>query len=355
MKYVINNFLITICVMLICTVALFAASDKQTGTGGASELLIPVGARSTALSGASIACVSGIDAMYWNPAGTSLLNSQAEAVISYNSYLADINVSYVAAVSNMGSVGNVGLSVKSLNFGDIIETTWDSPDGTGSVFSPNYLTVTLHYSRKFTDRIAFGINTKIISEKIMSASATGYGFDFGLQYINETGLKLGFVLSNFGSSMKFAGPDLEQRIQLSNTESGSTPSSVAIPAASFDLPTQLKIGASYDIAINEQNSVTVMGTFVNNSKALNQYIGGLEYTFNKMVFLRGAYSVALKEGTDGEDSKFVSSDEYYLWGPSFGGGVKLGIKDGMTVQFDYAYQLTEYFDNVQWFSFVFGM
>jgi hypothetical protein len=331
-----------------------ASTGKRIATAGASELLIPVGARATALGGANLASVSGIEAMYWNPAGVVGSTQRAEAMFSHLTWIGDINVEYIAACASLGSFGNMGLSVKTLNFGDIMETTIDNPEGTGSVFSPNYITVGLNYSRKMTDRIHFGVNMKLISEKIMSVQASGMGFDFGLQYVNSAaGIKLGIVLANFGSKMKFNGSDLETRVQLPGTEAGTTISSVAIPVASFDLPAQLKFGIAYDLLSTEANLLSLVGGFVNNSYAFDQYTLGAEYGFNDMFFLRGAYTTAFKEGIEGTDDTFTSSSEDYIFGPSFGAGFKLGV-GGMSLMLDYAYRTTKYFEDNQWIGLTVG-
>ncbi len=353
MKYRTLSFFVIACVLLLVSASAMAGSGKQIGTTGASELLIPVGARSTALSGSNIAMVQGIDAVYWNPAGASVMDSQAEAVLSYQNYLADINVTYFGALTNLGAVGNFGMNIKALSFGDIKETTVDNPDGTGSVFSPSYITMGLHFSRKFTDRIHFGVNAKVVSEKIMSVSATGFGADLGLQYINDaTGLRLGVVLANFGTSMKFEGSDLEYTTQLPGTEAGSTEGSFSMIPMDFDLPTQLKIGVGYGLDFAD-NAVDLSGTFVNNSSAFDQYIIGAEYSFKDMFFLRGSYSLAYKQGVTDESDGFVTQSEDYLFGPAFGAGFKLAT-GGVDLKFDYAYQTTEFFSDTQWFGFTFG-
>jgi len=353
MKYRTLSLFVIACVLLLVSASAMAGSGKQIATTGASELLIPVGARSTALSGSNIAMVNGIDAVYWNPAGASVMDTQAEAVLSYQNYLADINVTYFGALANLGTIGNFGINVKSLSFGDIMETTVDNPEGTGTVFSPSYITLGFHFSRKFTDRIHFGINGKVISEAIQSVSATGFGADLGLQYINDaTGLRLGVVLANFGTSMEFQGSDLEYSTQLPGTEAGSTEGSFSMIPMDFDLPTQLKIGVGYELDFAD-NVVDLSGTFVNNSSAFDQYIVGAEYSFKDMFFLRGSYSLAYKQGIPDENEGFVSQSEDYLFGPAFGAGFKLGTA-GVNLKFDYAYQTTEYFNDTQWFGFTFG-
>lgn len=355
MRYIIKCLFVLVCVLLFASSQLFGATGKQIGTTGAAELLIPVGASSTALNGANIASVEGIDAMFWNPAGACMLGSRAEAMFSYQNYIADIYVSYFAAITDLGALGNVGLSVKTLNFGEIMETTTENPDGTGITFSPNYITLSAHMSRKFTDRIRFGLNAKLISEKIMSTAANGFALDLGLQYINESGLRLGFVLTNFGGDMSFSGPDLELRQQVEGTEYGSELTSMAIPTMKFGLPTQLKIGAGYALKIDDMNTVGFSGAFVNNNSAYNTYMLGLEYAFKNMIFIRASQAMAYKQGIEDESDGFVFMDQDNLWGPSFGGGVRLGVGQNMAVKLDYAYQLTEFFNNVQWFSFSFSM
>jgi len=340
-------------VLLLSSSYVFAGTGKRIATAGATELLIPVGARSTALSGANTAEVSGIDALYWNPAGLALTVQNTEAMFSHQKWIGDINVNYLAVSTQLSRIGSLGLSLKSLSFGDIMETTVDVPEGTGSTFSPSYLTVGLTYSRKMTDRILFGATAKLVTERIMSTSAQGVGFDFGLQYVSPlSGLKLGVVLANFGGNMKFDGSDLERRVIMPGTENGTVQTSVTIPTASFDLPSQLKIGVAYGLNLGDQLNLDLMGTFVNNAYAYDQYIVGAELDLRHFLFLRGAYAVAYKEGIEGADNKFVSASEDYLFGPSFGLGVKFNI--GVPVTLDYAYRLTEFFNNAQWFCLTVG-
>ncbi|MBN1153892.1 PorV/PorQ family protein [candidate division KSB1 bacterium] len=344
-----------VCALLFVSIQAEASTGKRIGTAGASELLIPVGARATALGGANLANVAGVEAIYWNPAGIVGSEQRAEAMFSHTEWLADVDINYFAATFSLGTVGAVGVSINNVGFGDIIETTIENPEGTGSVFSPNYLTVGFSYSRKMTDRIHFGLTGKMISEKIMSVSASGFGFDFGLQYVNPAaGIKLGVALTNFGTEMKFDGSDLETRVQLPGTETGSTISSVAIPAAKFDLPSQLKIGVAYDLVKAEQNLLSLVGSFVNNSYAFDQYTLGAEYSFNQMFFVRGAYTTAYREGLDEVNDSFTSSSQDYIFGPSFGAGFKLPVGGNMSLSLDYAYRTTKFLNDNQWLSLIVG-
>jgi hypothetical protein len=342
--------------LFFTSVDAFAGTGRRRGTAGASELLIPVGSRGTALNGAFTSGFTGVEAIYWNPAGLAASTHAAEAMISHMTYIADMSLNYAAVAGRLGSVGTVGISIKSLDFGEeIVETTVENPDGTGRKFSPSYFILGLTYSRQMTDRINFGTTVKLVSEKVMNASASGFGFDFGLQYATGVkGFKIGIALRNFGPSMQFGGPELEKKVQIPGTEAGSRQENLGITTAPFELPSTFELGASYAMEVGEKSSITVMGMFQNNSFSFDGYNLAAEYDFDGTVFLRGSYSLAQREGIEGKSEGFTSSDEDYLFGPAFGGGVKLNLGQNILMRLDYAYRMAEFFDNNQLFTLTFG-
>jgi hypothetical protein len=328
-----------------------AGSGLRKGTAGATELMIPVGSRGTALGGAFLSSVNGVEALYWNPAGLAASDVNTEVMFSHLKWIGDLDVEYAALSSRLGDFGYMGASFKTVGFGDIEQTTVDDPDGNGTIFSPNYLTFGVTFSRAMTDRILFGMTGKMISEKIMRESALGVGFDFGLQYVTGiTGLKLGITLMNLGPNMKFDGPDLEHAVTLPGTESGSEEEAIRTTLAGFDLPSYLQMGVSYDYPFNSHHVITAMGSFQNNGYTYDQYNFAVEYNYDNMLFLRGAFTTAYREDDVINSDGFVSGDEDYLWGPSFGAGFKFNLTPGTPVSFDYAYRTAEYFDAPQWFT-----
>jgi opacity protein-like surface antigen len=317
-----------------------AGSGARTGTAGAQELLIPVGGVGVAMSGAYASGISGVEAIYWNPAGLPMLNGSAEALFSHMNYLAAINVEYAAVGAKLGGFGTMALSVQSLGFGDIPVTTVEQPDGTGDTYSPTFLTLGVTYARQMTDKIYFGATAKLITESIMRESANGFGFDFGLQYHSSVaGLKFGVVMKNIGSSMKFSGPDLEESVQLPGTEPGTQPRPVAIAAQGFDLPTTLEFGASYDYTFAENSRVTLAGSFLNHNYQYDDFKVGAEVAYNGTFFLRGGY--LLTPDTPQDDR---------VYGFSAGGGVKFNLSGNLNVAFDYAYRSTDFFSDNQVFA-----
>ena len=335
-----------------------ANSGQWRGTAGAQELLIPVGSRGTALNGAFTSGINGVEAIYWNPAGLAISENMAQIMFSHQIYLADISVNYGAVAANFEKFGALGLSIKSLDFGEnIAETTIENPDGTGREFAPIFITLGLTYARQISDRVIFGATVKIISEQIINTQATGYALDFGMQYFTGLdGLKLGFALKNFGPRMSFSGPELDHNIQIPGTEAGTGQEELRIKTAEFDLPSQFEIGLSYLLKMSLNNSLTVMGLFQHNSFSFDTYNLAAEYSFNEWVYLRASYTVAQQEDLDGNNDGFTSSTEEYLFGPAFGAGIRLNLGETSVMNIDYAYRTAAIFNNgIQWFTIIFGL
>ena len=341
LKSFFRTTLVTLLVLALGVTVVLAGSESRRGTAGAQELIIPVGSAGTALSGAVNATTTGVEAIYWNPAGVARATG-IEAMFTNVQYIADIKLNYFAVAIPIADVGSLGLSIRTLNFGDIPVTTTESPDGTGSTYSPNYITTGLTFSRAFTDRIHGGVTVKLINESIMRTSASGVGFDIGVQYISgATGLKLGVVLKNLGSQMTYDGPDLENFNPIPGQEPGSRERAQRLPAEKFDLPASLEIGLGYDIRFAENHNVTVAGNFMNANYGSDEYRLGAEYNMMNMVFLRAGYM-----RTQFQDDN--------IYGPTLGVGLKVALGP-TTVLLDYAYRQTKYFNASNWFSLKLAM
>ena len=339
-------FYIIIIITLLSN-SLYAGPKNKFGLSAATELMIPVGSISTAMGGSNLATTSGLDAIYWNPAGMSNLSTKTgEALFSNQIYIADISVNYFAGAYKLSNVGTFGISVKALDFGNIEVTTVNSPDGTGETYSPTYLNIGLSYARNMTDRISFGTTFKVIYNEISRESAKGFAFDFGLQYnVVGSGLQFGVALKNLGPSMTFTGPDLEAFYLPSGTPIGTNGEPRSITLADFELPTAFSLGLSYDFRLDKKNNLNVNGTFQNNSFSTDDYNLGLEYNFNKMVYLRGGYMFT-QENEDNDNRIFT--------GPTFGAGFNYNASSSLNVGFDYAYRVADKFDANQYFTIRLG-
>ncbi|MCL4511941.1 MAG: PorV/PorQ family protein [Bacteroidetes bacterium] len=316
-----------------------AGNPSRTGTGAALELLIPVGARGQALGGAFVSGISGVDAIYWNPAGLALASNNVEAMFSHMNYIADIGVNYFALGAKLGDVGSLALSLKSINFGSITQTTNEFPDGGIGTYSPSYVTAAVTYSKGLTDRILAGITVKYVSEQIMRENASGVAFDAGIQYRAEgTGLKIGIVVRNIGTNMQFAGDDLSHVTPVPGSNSSAPSVPLYIQAASFEMPSTVDLGLSYDLRLNDENTFTITGTFRNNNFGSDNYLAGAEYNFNNMLYLRGGWVFS----NNASGSGLVSQTEDNIFGPTLGAGIKYNL-GGTTLSVDYAYRTTKFF------------
>jgi len=323
------------------------SNNRRIGSSAATELLIPVGARGTAMGGANMAVSEGVESIHWNPAGLARVNYAAEAMVSSMAYIADIRMNYAAVGLKFEGVGSIALSIRALDFGDVLMTTNDDPYGEGGrTYSPGFITVGLTYARQFTDAITFGLTTKVISEKMARATGSGVAFDLGVQYHGVggiQGLNLGVALKNYGPAMSFSGSGLLHKAIV--TEGRRPEQYFRSDAAKFELPSTMEMGASYVRQVNDALSFVVNSAFVNNNLALNSYTFGGEVAYNlgiMTVMGRGGYAYT-DTGTADES----------IFGPTLGFGIFYHTT-AVDIIIDYAWRQVEYFDNNSVFSFKFG-
>jgi hypothetical protein len=298
---------------------------KKLGTSAAPELLIPVGSIGTSLAGSNLSSTSGVDAIFWNPAGLANLNSQStELLVSHSVYFADMNLQYLGLGARLGSLGNIGISVKSLNIGEIEETTETMPDGTGTIYKPTYIVAGLSFAKQMTDRIRFGTTVKFINEDVANLTASTFAFDFGIQYLGgQSGLAFGITIKNLGNSMRFNGSGLDRQV----TNLNGVVSTQRVILQDYDLPTNLELGVSYKVDLGKKMNLNFSTAFQNSSFSSDEYKLGFEYNYNNIFYIRGAGS--LYPDKEADES---------LFGPTFGAGIKYPI-GSVSLGFDYAYRV----------------
>jgi len=318
--------------ILISLLALsaFAGNNTRTGTAGATELLIPVGAQGIALGQENLIFASGSEALYWNPAGLSRMDRDVEALFSQMSYIADISIGY-GALGVKTDFGTLGFSLKSIAFGDIPVTTESFPDGNGQTYSPTFVTLGGTYSKLLTDRISVGVTANLISERIMSTSASGVGFNVGIQYfgLGVPGLDLGIAVKNIGPDMTYDGSDL---LRIATAQQGLRGAeNYKVSAASFQLPSDIEIGIGYQRQIDENFSFRVGGNFQNNNSSDDVYGLGGELSYMNIVALRGSYLTAPQAADD------PTGQASFLYDFALGVGLHHDV-GGVDISFDYAYR-----------------
>ena len=327
-------------VLLLVNSTAFAGGRDRAGSSAAASLLIPVGARGIAMGGAGAATSSGIDAIFWNPAGIAKSAYNSDLMFSHMDYFAGMDLEYVAAITDLGTFGTLGFSVKSLVVGDIAVTTVEQTDGTGEILNPNFITLGVHYSKILSDRVSVGITSKLINESFLNVSATGIGFDVGVQYnglAEFENLSIGIVLKDFGPSMTYGGSGLLQIVRVDGMFRD-----VRIEAQPAELPTTLEIGTSYNYSLGEASSLNISGVFQSNNFADDEFRIGAEWSMNDFIYLRGGLPLVSED-----------DDNPYIFGPSFGAGISMGTGK-VDLVLDYAFRNVEFLDANHIFSIRFG-
>ncbi|PID62678.1 MAG: hypothetical protein CR986_00975 [Ignavibacteriae bacterium] len=325
--------LILMIIMFIATGLSFAQSSRN-GTEGATELLIPVGARGVAMGNADLTNSHGVDALFWNPANLVRTNNNVDVLVSHMNYIADIGVQYGAIGVGLGNFGSMAFSIKSLGIGDILKTTIRNPDGTGQTFSPQYTTIGLSYAKMLSDRVSVGANFQYVSETIDLVSASGLSMDFGVTYSNLAGIEgfsMAIVLKHIGPDLQFDGSGLWVKATNPNQRRGEQ--FYKINSAPFSLPTVFNIGLGYDFVLNNENNITFAGSFENHNNYSDQYRVGMEYNYDNLLFFRSGYLYT----TD------VDKDDT-LYDFSVGFGLNYEVS-GVGFMLDYAYLPTNVFNN----------
>ncbi len=342
-----------VALLLALSSSLFAQNDnpdgeRRAGTNAAAELLIPVGARYLGMGGASVATASGLEALYYNPAGIAQASRNANAMFSHMKHIADINVNYIAFSAAFSGFGTLGFSVKALDVGDILVTTEDAPDGTGALISPQFVTAGITYSRALSDRVAVGATINIVSENLDRASASGLAFNFGVQYkdlMAVKGLSLGVALRNIGPSMQYGGTGLLRNADANDVARGASPYSIV--AGKDELPSALEIGLGYKLPLGERNHLNLTSTYQDNNFDDDATRLGAEFALNQTLFLRAGYSTAFTAGKD------PAGESRYIYGAALGAGFQRDL-GGVEVSLDYAFRQVEFFDNSNVFSLRLG-
>lgn len=300
---------------------LLAGDESRIGTSGGNQVLVPVGARGIALAGSERVYSSGLESIYWNPAG--LARSQSPTVLASSMDLFnDMGVNYFGASGNFDKLGMLGVTVKSIDMGDIPVTTVEDMDGLGGgTFKPTLTTMGLTYANSFSDRAFFGVTGKIVYESIPRAEASAYALDIGVQYTGLAdidGLGLALVLNNLGTDLHYEGSALTSQ---GTTEDGI--SDFMNRESSYD-----KLPSTYNMSLSYSVAGAILGmTYTSHNFSYDELNLGGEYTLNDMFHLRAGVTSPMLE----EDSM---NDGETLYSMNFGAGLKYSLY-GVNLVVDY--------------------
>lgn len=267
-----------------------AGNEQRSGQAGATELLINPWARSSGWGGINTASVQGLEATFLNVAGLAGTEN-TEFILSSTSWLFDMQVNALGFSKALADDAVLGLSLTSIDFGDIEITEENSPEGTGSTYRPVVMNIGLSYAKKFTDNISGGATMRMISETTPDMKASGVSLDAGIQYVAgaDRQIKFGVALKNVGPKMNFEGDGNGVRLTNDDAFGQDFDQTYALRPDAFELPSLLNIGGSYDFRIDQDSRITLAGNFTSNSFTKDQFGVGVEYGYKSYFMLRTGY------------------------------------------------------------------
>lgn len=322
---------------LLILAAIPARAQDKVGTTAAAFLGIGVGARATAMGGAQVAQVQGPSALYWNPSAITAMASHG-AEFSNSQWFVDARLQHAALVINADGLGHFGVGVTALDYGDELVTTISNPDGTGELWDALDLAVGVSYAKALTDRFSVGGTVKLVRQQIWNESATGGAFDLGVTYDTRLrGIRIGMVMTNFGTDLRLAGPDLRQAIDVEPGQAGNNPRLGAnLEVDDWPMPLIFRVGVS---AVPYQTADMRLTLAVDGnapSDASQSANIGAEYTWRDVLFVRGGWRQAFGPAGDG--------------GWTAGFGLRYALTARLAGSFDYVFQHYEPFGTPQMFT-----
>ncbi|MBO4654057.1 MAG: PorV/PorQ family protein [Bacteroidales bacterium] len=366
--------------LIICTliglfsalsINLYAGNRDRSGQAGAQHLLIDPWARSTGWGTAGVAEIRGLEAMYSNIGGMAFVN-KTELAFSHTRYLvgsgAGIGISSFAIAQHLRSTnkethvtrdfGVLGVSFYTMGFGDVAITSEAQPEGNQGTFSPKLSYLAIHYAKSFNDFIHGGVSIKVVTETgAADAKATGVALDAGVQYLTGRfkNFKIGLTLKNIGLPMKYKGDGLGVRAVANDLNWEQTLES---RSASYELPTMLVLGLSYDFLIwgkeyrdytkedfedamltrdDAAHRITLAGSFTANAFSRDIFTLGIEYALGQIFMVRAGYNF---------ETGMFNPDNCTTWyvGPALGATVGIPLqkkeKGNAKIYLDYSYRFT---------------
>lgn len=247
--------ILTILVML-CIATALSAEDKRSmfnpiHTALVSQTIAP-DARAGGMGDVGAATDPDCSSQFWNPAKYPFCISRAGVQLNYTPWLRqlvnDMNIAYLSGYYRIGDYSAVSASLHYFSLGEVYVNYDNSDDWSNAMtIKPYEMSVDVGYSLMLSETFSIGAAVRyLFSDMSYSAneevSASGaFAADLSCYYQNyvnigqrECQLGLGLNLSNIGSKITFGGSEHSEFI-----------------------PTNLRLGASLMIPINEYNRFTI--------------------------------------------------------------------------------------------------
>jgi hypothetical protein len=280
----------------------FAGNPDRIGQAGATQLLINPWAQTSGFGWCAVANVRGLESTFFNVGGLAH-SRRTELGFSNTNWLAGsgIQINAFGFAQSLGGEGVLGLTVMTMDMGEIEVTTVEQPGGGLGTINPQNTNIGLAYAKRFTESISGGVLVRVHSEAIPNASVQGIAIDAGIQYtetsdksdkLKKDDIKFGISMKNVGPDASYSGDGVTFKATNPNND---VQQSFLFRTADFGLPTLINIGASYDLRLDKTKETynhrfTPALNFTSNAYTRNQFTLGAEYGFKDLFMLRGAYA-----------------------------------------------------------------
>ncbi len=236
---------------LLTLLTLPAAAQKEdffnpVNTSVTSQTIAP-DARSAGMGDVGVATDPDVVSQYWNPAKYPFTISRAGVALNYTPWLRelvnDMDLAYLAGYYRIGDYSAVSASLRYFSLGEVFLGTSDD----AMTINPYEMSLDVAYSLMLSETFSIGAAVRWIYSDLTydytSDTAPGSAFAADLacyyqNYINlgqrECQLGLGLNISNIGSKISFGGDNNSEFI-----------------------PTNMRLGASLMIPIDEYNRFTI--------------------------------------------------------------------------------------------------
>ncbi len=267
--------------LLLLLLTTTVAYSQSAGNTGLSFLKYGFGARNIAMGDAGTALSNDLTNLFYNPAKLALTDG-SEVLFMHNEWIQDVRSEVVGAKTTIfGLPFALGFNVTSI---DGIEYR-EIPGEPITTFNANYFFGSLSTGFFVTDEISMGLSFKYLYEGILNDEATGFGFDFGINYVLPyEGVTASIVLKNVGSMNELRNE-------------------------STKLPAEVRIGTAYTYSLEDTKFDFTGGVefqkYLNTED--NHFNFGAEVLYNKLIAVRAGYQ-------SGFESRGFTTGAGLMWG-----------------------------------------
>lgn len=296
---------------------LIVAQENNPIVTAVPSLSIAPDARGGAMGDVGVATSADVNSQYWNPAKYVFMESDAGFSISYTPWLrklvSDIDLAYISGFWKFDKRQAVSASLRYFSLGDI--TLMDELGYPQNTAHPNELALDVAYSRLFSDKFSGSVAFRYIRSDL--------GNGIGSQDIYPGNSFAADVAAYYKTPISLQNVDGNLSFGLNVSNIGSKISYDKNETSSF-IPTNLRLGTSFDYPIDTYNRISVSADLnkllvpTQNAMSLQEYSalsplsgvfksfgdapGGLkeelreiswsvgaEYAYNNQFFVRGGY------------------------------------------------------------------